>query len=149
MLNICYECDNNLQKEIGTVYGYWGDIEIKFIDLPKYKCPKCKEFYLDEEIAVLTQEITRALSDIKNTSKVVDISDSYEILIDYMEEVYEMIVYKKIHLIETETKIIINMKDVKSLFYDKGALIAARNNKGITEDVEKEINKLTSEDEEK
>lgn len=115
MFNMCYECDGSLQNEIGSVYGYWGDVKIEFVNLPRHKCSNCGEFYLEEYIAILTQEITRALNDIDYKVKIVDVSDSYKELINHLDEIYEEIVNGRIKLIHVNDKIIINSKDVNSL----------------------------------
>lgn len=140
MFDVCFDCDCKLIEQKGSVYGYWGDTIIEFIALPKYKCSSCENFYLDEKIAVLTQEITRALIDINLVPEIVDISNSYELLSKNLDIIYDLVQNKRIHLAKVENKIIINQKDVNSLFYDDSALFAARNKAKITDDVEREIN---------
>ena len=142
MFDVCFECDNQLIEQRGIVYGYWGDTKIEFTALPRYFCSNCNSFYLDEKIAILTQEITRALIDINRASKVVDISNCYELLAHNTEKVYDLIRDGKIHLIELDNKIIIHEKDVRSLFSDDRLSLAARNNDTLPYDVQKEINDL-------
>lgn len=148
MFDLCYECGGKLEKQIGVVHGYWGDEKIDFINLPTYKCSKCSEFYLDQKIAIVTQEITRALSDINVIPKIVDISNSLDTLNKHIDEVYAMIVDGKIPLIKVDDKIIINNKDVVSLFYDNAVLMAARNKYNITDDVKKEISRIVEQEDE-
>jgi hypothetical protein len=142
MFDVCFDCDTQLTEQKGTVYGYWGDTKIEFTALPRYSCSTCNTFYLDEKIAILTQEITRALTDINLASKVVDISNCYELLAHNTEKVYDLIRDGKIHLIELDNKIIIHEKDVRSLFSDDRLSLAARNNDTLPCDVQKEINDL-------
>ncbi len=142
MLNVCYECDGNFSSEIGKVEGYWCDLTLEFINLPKYKCNDCGVTYLDRDIAILTQEITRALSNINPKVKVVDVSDSYQELVHHLDEIYEMMVKERIELVYINNKLIINKKDVVSLFNDYDVLFAARNKDEMTEDVLKEIKRL-------
>lgn len=142
MFDVCFDCDTQLTEQKGTVYGYWGDTKIEFTALPRYSCSTCNTFYLDEKIAILTQEITRALTDINLASKVVDISNCYELLAHNTEKVYDLIRDGKIHLIELDNKIIIHEKDVRSLFSDDRLSLAARNNDTLPYDVQKEINDL-------
>ncbi|SET38476.1 YgiT-type zinc finger domain-containing protein [Natronincola peptidivorans] len=142
MFNVCYDCNGELVESRGNVYGYWGDVELIFPELPKYQCNQCDEFYLDEKTAILIQEITRALDNIKETPEIVDIRDSYDLLIKHVEEVYEIITEKKLHLIKTNNKIIINRKDIYSIFNKDNISVAARKHCNITKDVEKEIDNL-------
>lgn len=145
MFDVCYNCDKKLKEKIGDVYGYWNGVKLKFIKLPKYECEDCGEFYLDPQIAIVTQEITRALNDINKIPGIVDISESYIELIKNTEEIYELIVNKRITLIECNDNIIINKKDIESLFSNKEVKIVARNDNGITKEVEDEINKFCEE----
>lgn len=142
MIDIACLCEEGPVKEKGIVYGYWGDLKVQFIDLPKYQCGNCNEFYLDEKIAVLTQEITRALDDLGKKVEVVDIRDCYDDLINYVNDIYERITSGQIYLIEIGKKIIINPKDIKSLSCNSAALIAARNNYSVTDDVKREIDDI-------
>lgn len=127
MFDVCFDCDCKLIEQKGSVYGYWGDIIIEFISLPKYQCSSCENFYLEEKIAILTQEITRALIDSDLVPEIVDISNSYELLSKNLDKIYDLIQNKRIYLVKVGNKIIINQKDVNSLFYDDSALLAARN----------------------
>ncbi len=148
MFDLCYECGGKLERQIGVAHGYWGDEKIDFINLPIYKCPECGELYLDQKIAILTQEVTRALSDINVIPKIVDISNSFDTLSKHIDEVYAMIVGEKISLIEVDDKIIINNKDIVSLFYDNAILMAARNKDDITDDVKREISRILEQEDE-
>ena len=140
MFDVCFDCDCKLIEQKGSVCGYWGDTTIEFISLPKYQCSSCDNFYLEEKIAILTQEITRALIDSDLVPEIVDISNSYELLSKNLDKIYDLIQNKRIYLVKVGNKIIINQKDVNSLFYDDSALLAARNKAKITDDVEREIN---------
>lgn len=142
MFNICYECDEELTERKGHVYGYWGDAKIKFIGLPKYQCNNCNEFYLDEEIAILTQEITRALSNTNEVPEIIDISDCHMMLIKNLDKVYNLIKEKRITFAKVGQKLIMNSKDINSLFSEEELLLAARNKDVFTPDVQKEINEL-------
>lgn len=146
MFDVCYECDKELIRQKGTVYGYWGNAKIEFIGLPKYQCNNCNEFYLDEKMSILTQELTRAFSDVGEVPEVIDISDCYEILIDHLDEVYDMIMGRKVYIVKVDQKLIINSKDVNSLFAEEKLSLAARNKDTITPDVEKEIAILIRQD---
>ena len=145
MFDLCYECGDKLVEQTGTIYGYWGQTKIEFIKLPMYKCSNCEEFYVGQEMAILSQEITRALNDINKVPKVVDISNSYKTLVKHLEEIHEMIVDDKIPLVEVNCKAIINNKDVISSFNEDSVMIAARNVDDITEDVKDEISKIMEE----
>lgn len=146
MFDVCYECDGQLIKQKGTVYGYWGDVKIEFVGLPKYQCNNCAEFYLDEKISILTQELTRAFSDANDVPKIIDIGDCYEILSEHLDEVYDMIRQRKVCFVKVDQNFIINCKDVNSLFDKEKLSVAARNIDQITPDVEKEIALLVRED---
>ncbi len=148
MFNKCYECGGELKKQKGTVYGYWGDLEIEFTQLPIHKCSECNDVYLDEKTATLTQEITRALSDIGRAPEVVDVCDSYETLTSHSDEIYNIVAGEKVKLVEIGSKIIINAKDVSSLFHNNNFAIAARCSGKITTDVKREINNLKNQGEE-
>ena len=146
MFNVCYECDGKLIAQTGTVFGYWGNTKIEFTGLPRYQCNNCDEIYLDEKIAVLTQELTRAFSDLNEIPEVLDISDCYETLVNNIDEVYNIIRQRKVHLIKVNQNHIINCKDVNSLF-DKGKLsLAARNIDQLSPAVKKEIDRLVKQD---
>jgi hypothetical protein len=142
---VCYECDHELVKQNGSVYGYWGNSTIEFIGLPKYQCSNCDDFYVDQDIAILTQEITRALIDLGKNIEIVDIRNSYELLSNHANEVYEVITNKKIFLIEVDNRVIINDKDVISVFGNDSILIAARKSDQLTDDVKKELRNLLDE----
>ena len=147
MFDVCYNCDGKFIEYNGSIKGYWDDKEIEFIRLPSYKCETCNEIYLDEEIAILTQEITRAFYDIDSIPKVVDISNCYELLLEHLDDVYDIITENKIKMFNLNGKVVIDKKDLISLFNNYDILFAARNVAitkvdSITQDVYDEINKL-------
>ena len=147
MFDVCYNCDGKFIEFIGNIKGYWGDKEIEFVNLPGFKCDNCDEVYLDEDIAVLTQEITRAFYDIDAIPKIVDISNCYELLLEHLDEIYEIITKKRIKMFVSNGKVVLYKKDLISLFNNHDIMFAARNvaiNKvgPITDDVYGEIKKL-------
>ena len=139
MFNVCYECDGELIKKKGTIYGFWGDQKIEFTGLPKYQCSYCDEFYLDEGTAILTQEITRALCDANDVPEIVDVADCYDLLTEHLDDIYDMVLRGKVHWVKVGNTLLINIKDVRSLFSGDELLLAARNKGNLTPDVEKEI----------
>lgn len=147
MFNVCYNCDGKLIEYNGNIKGYWDDKEVEFIGLPSYKCESCDEIYLDEEIAILTQEITRAFYDIEHIPKVVDISNCHELLVEHLDKVYDIIAKKKFKAFNSNDKVVIGKKDLISLFNDCDILFAARNISAtkdglMTQDMYDEIDKL-------
>ena len=97
---------------------------------------------MDEKTSIITQELTRAFSDATDVPDVIDIGDSYTILSDHLDEVYDMITRRKICCVKVGKNYIINSKDVNSLFSKEKLSLAARNKDKITPDVEKEIARL-------
>jgi len=146
VFDVCYECDGKLIAQTGTVFGYWGNTKIEFTGLPRYQCKNCNEIYLDEKIAVLTQEITKAFSDLNEIPEVLDISDCYETLVDHLDDAYDIIKQKKVQVIKVNQNYIINCKDVNSLFNKEKLSMAARNIDQLTPDVKKEIDRLVKQD---
>jgi len=144
MFDVCYECDGKLVKQTGSVYGYWDDITIEFTGLPKYQCNNCDGFYLDEKVAILTQELTRIFSEFDVIPKVVDISNCYEMLFDHLDELQEII--SKVYCAKVGQTLIINNKDLNSIFAGDALALAARNSGKLTLDVKKEIAGLAKEE---
>ncbi|WP_414150322.1 hypothetical protein ACIZ62_12930 [Acetobacterium carbinolicum] len=147
MFNNCENDGYPLIEQIGNAKGYWKSKVIEFESIPILCCEKCQNIYLKQNIAIIVQEITRAIYDLNEYDvTTVNISSSYKSIIENKREIYNLLVEKKIYPIIDNNKLIIIAKDIKSFENkgDLGLLAAARNHNGenFTEDVLKEIEEM-------
>ncbi len=147
MVRNCIECGKELSEIRGDINGYWFDKTIIFPNMPKLICKDHPdEYYLDESIAILAQELTRIVYDKKWDVNIIDVSDSFMDIIDMHPGIYDVIYKEKIKPIIVDGKLFILSKDIQSFNFDEGFEIAARNLKGsLTGDTIKIIGDMKNE----
>ncbi len=151
VFNTCDYCGGTLKEIISEEYAFWMTKKVLFKGVPVLVCEECNETFLQQDIAIVTQEITRAIYDMKMDVDIVDISKSYEDIILLQEDIYNLLINGTLKLPILDKTLIIPEKDIKSIMkeYKDSFMLAARNSKDkgfISEDVKKEIEEMKKND---